>query len=320
MKPSYLMGAALWLPSAVHAACPMATTLEILDGSLTEAVTAYKALDLDSFTLAMDSAALILPCLGEPLNPEVAAHYHRMKGLAAVIGRNNDDAALSFTAARAADPNYAWPEDLVPPGHIIRSTYGGADPSKTKFTVPAPPEAGALWFDGAPGDKRPTTRPTVFQWVDGEGKVQATALLAPTDELPAYPAKVVATPEPTDVATDSSPTESPVASTPVKPPRTGGSVALPAAATGGAVALGAGSAVLFFGPTKSAFSTYNTMWDSGDYAGADAHFDSKVVPPRTASQVLAGAAVATLGLSAYLWTQSVSMQPAGNGLALHGRF
>ncbi|TNE92213.1 MAG: hypothetical protein EP330_02475 [Deltaproteobacteria bacterium] len=317
-----LLGLALLWPAAAHAACPASTTVEVLEGALNEAEAAYRSVDLDGFTLAMDSAALVLPCLGETLTPKAAGHLHRMNGLSSVIRRKSEDAARSFTAAKAADPDYVWPEDLIPPGHVIRTTYDQANPAATKFDVPAPPETGALWFDGAASEKRPTSRPAVFQWVDADGTVKATALVKPSASLPSYPAKAVPkpTPAPEPVATTTPEGAGTSTSTTVDNPGGGGSLALPAAVTGGAVALGAGSAVLFFGPTKGAFNTYNDMYDAGQYAAAEEHFTSKVVPPRTASQVLAGAAVVGLGVGAFLWTQSVEVRPMPNGVFLQGRF
>lgn len=317
MTTRTLCALALLAPAAALAGpCPTSTTVAALDGSLTEAEAAYKSVDLDGFTLAMDSATLLLPCLGEPIDPALAAHFHRMRGLSQVISRKADQAARSFTAAKAAEPEFSWSEDLIPPGHVIRTTYDAADPGASKFAVPAPPEAGALHFDGVASEQRPDSRPTLFQWVDAEGAVQLTALVRPGTDLPEYPAKAVPVPVPDPVTPEPAPVST---ETTITEPG-GGSIALPAAVTGGAVALAAGSAVLFFGPTKGAYGTYEQMRADGAYAQADAHYDSKVVPPRTAAQVLAGAAVVGVGVGAYLWTQSVQIQPTMSGLNIKGRF
>ncbi|MCO4744496.1 MAG: hypothetical protein KC912_06905 [Proteobacteria bacterium] len=309
---------ALFAPAAALAdSCPTATTVAELDETLSGAEASYRSVDLDGFNLAVDSAVFLIPCLGERLTPTVAAHFHRMQGLSAVIRRKNDRAAQAFTSAKAADPSYAWPDELIPPGHIIRTTYDDADPEASKYATPAPPVAGALIFDGTPSDRHPTSRPTVFQLTDADGVVLKTFLVRAGADLPEYEAKVVpvAAPEPAEPVAVG--TEEPK---PVKTGDSSGAVALPAAITGGAVALGAGSAVLYFGPTKSAFSEYQTMRSSGDYAGADTHFDEKVVPPRTTAQVLAGASIVALGVSGYLWSQAVSVSPTPNGLLVMGSF
>lgn len=309
-----LAGLGLLAPAFAFAApCPTATTMVELDDTLSEAEAAYRSVNLDRFNLALDSAVLLLPCLGETLTPGVSAHFHRMQGLGAVIKRKSEAASESFTAAKAADPTYEWPDDLIPPGHVIRTTYNAADPDASKFAVPAPPLDGALLFDGSPSDKHPTSRPTLFQITDANGAVQQTALVRTGVKLPAYAAKEVVVPMPVIPPAVITDTAQPIGDS-------SGSIALPAAITGGAVALGAGSAVLYFGPTQSGYTTYQQQREAGQFSAADETFDSKVVPPRTAAQVLAGASIIALGVSGYFWSQTVSISTHGTGLSLSGSF
>ena len=310
---------ALWLMSPLQAFavdCPEATTAAALNDQLDDAEDAYRSVNLDDFTLALDSSVLLLPCMGEPLSKGVAARFHRMQGMGQVIGRDPDAARRSFEAARRADPTYIWPDSLIPPGHVIRTTYDEAEPQIDKDAEIPPPESGAILLDGVAREARPTLSPTIFQWIGDDGTVKITQIVRVGAGLPDYAQAVVAAPEPEPETPEPEPVgpEEPVVSR-------SGSIVVPAAVTGGAVALGAGSLGVFFGQTRAHYNSYLSLREEGRYSDAGEVFETKVVPSRTVSQVLAITSVTALGVGGYLWVSSTAtVQPTLNGVRISGRF
>ncbi|TNE87433.1 MAG: hypothetical protein EP330_18375 [Deltaproteobacteria bacterium] len=124
-------------------------------------------------------------CQTTPVSPELAARYHRFRALQAdPLGGLRADAgaraSASLAAALAVAPSlsFALPED-----HGHRAVTEGEG---TTVEVVAPLE-GTLFFDGAAGRLRPTSRATFFQRADGDGAVVDSAYLYPDDPLPSYP-------------------------------------------------------------------------------------------------------------------------------------
>lgn len=164
-------------------------------GALDAAEAAYGALDVDAYARAMDEAALALPCLGEPVAPALAARYHRMQGLRLFLEKDREAAVATFGAARALEPDYAFPEALVPAGHPVRADYAAMDvAARRDERVPEPLE-GELRFDGTAGTMRPADRPTVVQLLAPTGDVTASAWVRAGDPLPAYAGKPLPDPD-----------------------------------------------------------------------------------------------------------------------------
>jgi hypothetical protein len=168
--------------------CPAPAPLAHVESRLAAAERAWGELDTDGFTVAMDEAALALPCVRELVAAPVAARFHRLQGLGLFAAREDARAAAAFASARAADPDYEFPTSLVPAEHAIRDLYARLPLDATGKEPVPPAKHGALRFDGVEGNARPVGRPTLVQVLDAKDRVEATAWLSPTDPMPAYDA------------------------------------------------------------------------------------------------------------------------------------
>lgn len=179
------------LPSAAAATCPDEAGADVLRDDLRAAEAAYTELDVDGFTRSVDAAAILLPCLEEPIGPDLAAWYHRVFGIRLYVARDGGRAAEALAAARILDPDHTFSEDLLPIGHPIRSRYEAVDPESGLTRRVAEPLSGQLLFDGIPGRERPSDRSTIVQLVDEAGEITATSYAFTTDPLPPYAAKAM---------------------------------------------------------------------------------------------------------------------------------
>ena len=147
-------------------------------GALVDAVEAAEDAFSDltgrrDFTAAFEDAQAALICLGEAVDPEAAARFHRLQGLA-IFPDDPGRAAASFAAARQLEPAYAFPEALVPQGAPQREAYGAVDLSVGRYLPLTSPEVGRVWFDGRTVLERPTDWPTIYQREAG-GRILETA-------------------------------------------------------------------------------------------------------------------------------------------------
>ncbi|MEZ4239191.1 MAG: hypothetical protein R3F59_24160 [Myxococcota bacterium] len=166
--------------------CAQTTTSADLVAGLGAARDAYGDLDLDAFRDAVYDVRLVVPCLADPLTPHDAAEVHRYEGLLGFVERDTDRARRAFAAARAIEPNYRFPESLVPAGNGALTDYLALDPDAGgRERVPLPLD-GRLTFDGAPSTHRPLEQPTLVQLFDGSGAITDTAYLWPGEPLPRY--------------------------------------------------------------------------------------------------------------------------------------
>lgn len=183
---TYLMLALV--SSASAADCLSKSTVEQITAKFDAAEKAYADFEVDLFASSLDEVAIMLPCFDAPMTPELAARYHRMRGLRLFIERDSARAQQAFAAARAIDPAYEFPTTLIPPTHSIRTQYSAIDVANpAKSPAPTPVE-GHLSFDGTQTLDRPTDWPTIVQVYNGGSELQATAYVFPTDPLPAYKA------------------------------------------------------------------------------------------------------------------------------------
>ena len=134
------------------------------------------------FTGAFAEVERALTCLGEPVTPESAARFHRLRGLA-VYPDDPDRAAVSFAAARQLTPAYTFPEALVPQGAPQREAYGAVDLGAGRYLPLTSPEVGRVWFDGRTVLERPGDWPTIYQREAG-GRVLRTAVVLPGEPTP----------------------------------------------------------------------------------------------------------------------------------------
>jgi hypothetical protein len=127
-----------------------------------------------------------LPCLAGALTPRQAAQVHRAFGLVRIVERDLEGAAVSFAAARYADPGLGVSEALAPSGTPVRELF-----VRPLAFVPAVelrrPRSGLLIIDGTATEERPGARPIVLQHVDRAGIVVGTWLVAPGAPMPEQP-------------------------------------------------------------------------------------------------------------------------------------
>ncbi|RME22682.1 MAG: hypothetical protein D6798_15240 [Deltaproteobacteria bacterium] len=243
-------------------ACSARVTTADLDAALALAESAYADADLPALEAATAHAAELLPCVDAIVSRELAARYHRVAGLQAFVEGQEDAAERAFAAARAIDPSYRFPPELVPPGNPVLDHYRAipVDAPKT-LPVPAPAEA-RIYFDGVETLQRPLSWPSVVQLAEDDGTVIATAWVEANGELPAYRPEGVAVAAPpsdlpatadaaTDLAATPSPSPGPSAMS-RKWPWVAGSAAM--AVTTGAL----------FAASRSAASTYYDPQTTGE--------------------------------------------------------
>lgn len=176
----------LQLSVASFATCPTPSATADLIASLDAAKAAFADLDVPSFRAAVARMEVQLPCTSDEVTRELSAEIHRMQGLLAFANQSPDRAQSAFAAARGIEPEYRFPETLVPAGNPLLSDYSALAPVSTQTAVPAP-GSGVLLFDGQLGGARPDHLPVLFQHINGEGTVAITSYLWPNDPLPGYP-------------------------------------------------------------------------------------------------------------------------------------
>lgn len=179
--------ALLALPTGAAAACPEPTPVAAWEAHLDTATAAYRALDLEGFRSAMDSAATALPCVAEPITADQALRAHQLQGLRSFVLDDPGRTEQAFLAARRVTPTSRLPDTLIPSEHPVRQRYGALPLDALGEQPVPPPKAGAILLDGAPGGARPTQAPVLFQLQDADARVTHTLYLWPDEPLPAYP-------------------------------------------------------------------------------------------------------------------------------------
>ncbi len=173
--------------SFASATCPeLATTADIV-ASVTEAETAFAAMDSTSFRRARKQAEEQLDCLGEPLTPIDAGSFHRMLAMDAFMARDQEEAVASFRAVHAAQPAYTLPSSIALEGSPLRVLFdqAGEQGSGDSSPVSVPPGL-AVMVDGTRALALPTERPFLLQVLDGSGGVAWTGYLASGETPPAW--------------------------------------------------------------------------------------------------------------------------------------
>lgn len=172
--------------TALAADCGFAATEAELHTTMETAEQAYAELDVASFRTANDELRLAFPCIDTPVSGPTAARLARLRALALSTAGDDNGALQALTAAKELEPSYAFPMELLPEGHALRTAYNGIAPSSApKARLPRPRGVDVL-LDGQADLWRPTHRPTVFQ-IERDGHVQDTQLLWPGDPAPDYP-------------------------------------------------------------------------------------------------------------------------------------
>lgn len=159
---------------------------------LEDAEAAFARLDLEGFQAATDEAATLVPCLEATLSREQAARYHRVQGLRAWLVRDLDRSRLAFLAARAIQPDWRFPVELVPEDHPTREAYM-ALPLEELVTAPVDvPDGARLVVDGRVSTLRPVNLPAVLQLQDELGGLRWSVYAGPGEALPDWPQDLAA--------------------------------------------------------------------------------------------------------------------------------
>lgn len=256
--------------------CSTPIPVSTLRAGLSQAESAFSALDVERFTTTMDDVVYEIPCLSEPAEPALVAQLHRLQGIRQFVAHDDQRAAEAFAAARGADPSYQLPTWLVPDGHAIRDLYGRVPLDNGTFDPVPPPATGTLRFDGLEGSRRPTGWPTLVQLLDAQGRPLSTAYLFPGEAMPAYDAgkpavTAVAGPEPAGRS------------------RRGAGLAL----VGATAASGLASGLLYglAGANAADFERDHPAWDRADLVGQRARTNDLVAASGALAAVAAGCAL-----------------------------
>lgn len=170
-----------------RADCPSGpkTTADVV-AELDDAESAYGGLKVDAFRAAMAEVRAAVPCLSEEVTSHVAAEIHRYEGLLAFLDRVPERSMAAFAAARAIEPNYKFPETVVPANNPALADYLAIDPDASPRMRVAQPIDARILFDGQPAVDRARDFPAIVQLVSADGSVRTTAYVWPGDPLPAY--------------------------------------------------------------------------------------------------------------------------------------
>ena len=200
-----------------RAACP--STGATLLQTAAQATAGYQARDAAQVEASVASLRQDLLCAGTVLDPAQAAAVHRAMALQSFLAGNIDGTRTAFQAARAADPAYVLPVDLVPDGHPLRVAFDEAKSASAPRTEPLGQRTGQrTWIDGRQGQARPLDRPAIIQADQVSGQMVGSVYLYPDEPLPGWAsatvatAPTVATPPATTSPTATSPTTSPTTS------------------------------------------------------------------------------------------------------------
>ena len=156
--------------------------------SLAEA--AYINLEAEDFAQHLAGVRADVACLSEPLNDAQATALFRLEALSAFLGRDQETAKVAFWAVLGISPNYSLSPSLAPEGHPLQAWFFEAFETQNPLTAPlAAPRRGTVWIDGRPAQGTvPLGRPYLFQWVDEDGVLAISTVVAPGQTLPDYPA------------------------------------------------------------------------------------------------------------------------------------
>lgn len=174
------------LAAAATADCSAPRSLAELGASNAFAERAWGE-DAAVFDEAAAALEPTLACVIEVIPPTEAARVHRIRGLLAFRKRDLEGATAAFAAARELDPEYRFPDALVPEGNPVETLYRNARTAQELQRFDAPKRGWTLRLNGAEATTRNDATPVVVQVVDPVGRVQTGAWIAEHAVLPPYP-------------------------------------------------------------------------------------------------------------------------------------
>ncbi len=170
------------VPSALRAEpCEQRVSTQDLTLSLEDVEAGFQRMDAEVVRASCAEALRQLGCLGEGLDPHLAAGFHRAQALGRYVEGDNDGTLASFRSARMLEPAHALSELLAPEGHPLQLLYEQAAPqgdssgSATKARVLG---------DGLPPELVEASEPMLLQALDDAGGITASLYLAPWTTVP----------------------------------------------------------------------------------------------------------------------------------------
>lgn len=181
---SWMLLVALFSPAhALECGEPVQT--EELDAALADAEASYMDLDAEGFRDKINEVSgLLLPCVQDAIPTALAGRYHRDLALQLSVVGDEEGALSTLQAAKNADPEYVWTDEMLPADHPLRVAYDAMLVGEGGQKVPEP-RYGSIAFDGVNGRIRPDT-PSVFQRFDATGRATDTLYIGLGEPLPTY--------------------------------------------------------------------------------------------------------------------------------------
>lgn len=270
----------LLLLQTAFASCEKTSDNEALTRGVDLAIEAFTAMEDDRFSSARKAVLAAVPCVSEPINPEVAAAVHRIRGLNAFLDDDSLTAQLYFAAARSIDPSYRFPESVAPEGHPLAQDYLALDTTADRTEALPELTSGSFFINGKRTRERSSSYPALFQLVDGQDRVVKTDFLAAKADLPIDASLIVS----------KAPAPAPVPSpNPTPPTKKKGGPNIPLLI--GAGVLGAAAGGLVVG-NRLSYGSYNSHYDGLD-ASASPQDIAKYDRLRGTTNVLAFSAIGT---------------------------
>ena len=186
----------LLVAAQAGAACEGRVPTSEIYANIEAANAAFADLDIEGFRARVAEVAGDLPCVRDPVDGHLSAEVHRLLGLRAAAEDDRIRAKEAFAAARSIEPDYRFPEHVIPPGSPVLEVYTALPLDSRRTTAVPTPAEGRLHFDGRPTVARPSGWPTLLQIYDAQGAVKQTEYLLPSDPMPAYPVPIEVPPPP----------------------------------------------------------------------------------------------------------------------------
>lgn len=130
-------------------------------------------------------AGILLPCVKDALPRKTVAQHHRMMAMHLLMVGDEEGSFSAVEAAKVADPEYAFPDELLDAQHPVRMHYDTYVVEESTKKVPEP-RSGSVAFDGETTRRRSKLHPTVAQLFDEQGLALSTTYLGPREPLPPY--------------------------------------------------------------------------------------------------------------------------------------
>lgn len=114
------------LVGTARAECPRASSNVAVSDGIRAAEGALASGEGEAFGDRIALLRLSIGCLEEPIQPDLAAGFHRLRGILAYTRGQTDDAAASFLAARRLQPDGGLP--VYPASHDIQTVFAKLTP------------------------------------------------------------------------------------------------------------------------------------------------------------------------------------------------